>query len=83
MAPIFVIIIGKVLDYIGEHSGEIVDVIRDEFLKDKPNEKVKEAIDNLGYNPSATNLDALHETLKEGGYDSDKLAAILINKTLV
>lgn len=82
MAPILALVIGKVLDYLADHSDELVEAIRKQFLSVETNPKIKNALLNLGAEPTEQNLTLFHDVLKEENEDVDKLAAILVNKAV-
>lgn len=83
VAPIVVLILGKVLDYIAENADEIVDAIKDEFLTAKTDTEVQAAIQEFGYAPDEESLGKLHDLLEKKGEDVEKLASILVTKTIV
>lgn len=83
MAPIVVLILGKILDYLADHADEIVQAIKDQFLIAETDPDVRAAVQELGYAPNEENLTKLHDVLKEKGEDTEKLAKILVNKTIV
>ncbi len=83
MPPIVMLLLGKLLDYLADHSDEIIEAIREQFFSARHDPKVMAAVDNLSNNPSKESLEEVHEAMKEYGEDTDKLAKIIINKANV
>ena len=81
MAPIVALILGKILDYLADHADEVIRVIKEQFLN--ADEEVHVAINTLGADPSADNLNKLQEVLEAKGEDVSKLASVLVNQTTV
>ena len=81
MAPIVTLLLAKVLDYLAEHSGEIIKAIKERFVIANTDPHIKTALQELGYNPNAENLDKVHDLLLAHNEDVGDLAKILINKT--
>lgn len=77
MAPIFSLILGKILDYLADHSDEIIDLIRKQFDSNKT--RIHNAIEQLSLAPTEENLNKLHDVLEEEGEDTGQLAKILVN----
>lgn len=83
MAPIVILILGKILDYLSEHADEIIEAIKEQFLSAQNDPEVKIALQELGYAPTEENLKKLSEILEAKGEDTGKLASILVTKTVV
>lgn len=83
MAPIFILILGKILDFFAAHADEMVAAIKEKFLSANTDPEVIAAVQNLGFDPNETNLDKLHGLLKAKGEDADQLASLLVSKTVV
>lgn len=84
MAPIVTLILSKVLDYLAAHADEIVAALKAEFLSgENPDADINAAVQELGYEPTAERLEKLHEILVDKKQDPDRLASILVTKTVV
>lgn len=83
MAPIVTLILAKVLDYLADHADEIIQAIKERFLIANTDPHIQSALQELGYNPTAENLDKVHDLLKSKGQDVGDLAKILVNKTVI
>lgn len=80
--PFITIVIGKILDYVLENADEVVEAIRDQIgCKDDP--EVKDTMSEFSYDPSPDNLLKLHNLLEKKGEDPEKLASLLVSKTVV
>lgn len=83
MAPIVALILGKILDYLGDHVDEVINAIKEQFLSVSKDPNLMNAVQELGYSPTEENLNKVHDILKVNGEDTDKLAKILVNATEV
>ena len=82
LVPFVEVVLGKILAYIADHTDEILDAIRGLFGSVKTDTKVEHALKELGYDPTAENLNKLRDLLHKNGEDTDKLASLLVPKTV-
>lgn len=75
------VILSKIFDYLADHTGEVIDLIKEAF--DCSSEKVESAIEELKKIPTAESLVQLQEALEEDGQDTEQLAKILVNTATV
>lgn len=83
MSPIVGLILSKILDYLADHADEIVQAIKDNFPGAEQDPEMKNAILDLGYAPTEEALTKLHNIMIKKNHDIDKLAGILVSKTVV
>ncbi len=82
LIPFLEVMLGKILMYLADHTDEILDAIRAMFSTSKTDAAVGNAIKELGYDPTAENLEKLRKMLDSKGEDTDKLASLLVSKTI-
>lgn len=83
LPPFVALIVSKLLDYVGEHSTEIVSAIKKEFHLTEADTGLHNALQELGYAPTEENLGKVHDLLVEKNKDPGKLANVLINNTTI
>lgn len=83
MEPIFLLIIGKVLDFIADNAPAIIEEIKNQFPKAMEDPEVATAAREFTYDPNKEGLTRLSDALKEKGEDPEKLASLLVSKTIV
>ena len=83
MSPLLAMILGKVLDYLADHSDEIIDAIKEQFSDVKNDPEIKVALQDLGYEPNEDKLNRLNELLEAKGQDTQQLASLLVTRTIV
>lgn len=83
MAPIFALIIGKILDFIADNVGDVIREVKKEYVSCENDAEVQSAINEFGYEPNAETLTKLNDLLVSKGEDPAKLAKVLVNTAQV
>lgn len=83
MHPFLILIVGKLLDFLSEHSDDIVKLIRDQFDSATNDTEVKKALNEFENDPTEESFVALHDKLEAKGEDTQKLAKMVINEATV
>lgn len=83
MAPIFALLLGKVLEYLADNAEEIVEKIQEQFSSVKDDPEVKTSLQEFGFDPTEETLANLHDVLESKGEDPQKLASVILNNANV
>jgi len=83
MAPIFALLLGKVLEYLADNAEEIVEKIREQFSGVKDDPEVKTSLQEFGFDPTEETLTNLNDVLESKGEDTQKLARVILNNANV
>jgi uncharacterized protein YqeY len=81
MSPFIAMLLGKILDYLADHADELVAAIKEHFPTAHEDEDVRNALCDLADEPTKENLETLGEKMAAAGEDTDKLAALIVDKS--
>ena len=78
------LIVAKVVEFVAENADDVLLAIKEKFSKVlSDNIEVSNAAHDLAYEPSEEKLQKFSELLEQKGEDPEKLASLLVTKTIV